>query len=68
MRRFNFQELLEFMVKNDASDLFINIGEPPSVRINGRVHRLQASAVEPSDFELIFDQLASPQKKKEFEE
>lgn len=68
MRRFNFQELLEFMVKNDASDLFINIGEPPSVRINGRVHRLQADAVEPSDFELIFDQLASPQKKKEFED
>lgn len=68
MARFIFQELLDFMVKHDASDLYVNIGEVPSVRINGKLHKLQASPIEPSDMELIFDQVLSPQKKKEFEE
>lgn len=68
MARFIFQDLLDFMVKHDASDLYINIGEVPSVRINGRIHKLQAQPIEPSDMELIFDQILSPQKKHEFEE
>lgn len=67
MARFIFQDLLDFMVKHDASDLYVNIGEVPSVRINGKLHKLQASPIEPSDMELIFDQVLTPEKKKEFE-
>lgn len=55
------------MVKHDASDLYINIGEVPSVRINGRLHKLQTAAIEPSDMEVIFDQILTPGKKQEFE-
>ena len=39
MSRFLFQEMLNYMVKVEASDLFLNSGLPPSVRVHGRALR-----------------------------
>ena len=33
--------LLRFMVEHGASDLFLSVGAPPSVKIHGKVRALQ---------------------------
>ncbi|MFQ5499681.1 MAG: type IV pilus twitching motility protein PilT [Candidatus Zixiibacteriota bacterium] len=48
----SLRELLEQMVKHDASDLHLTVGSPPVVRIDGKLQRLQ------------FDRLTSEQTKK----
>ncbi len=52
MARLIFQDLLEYMVKMDASDLFLNSGLPPSARIHGKVFVAPFPMIEHSDFDL----------------
>ena len=37
----NLRELLEQMVKMNASDLHLTVGSPPVVRVDGKLQRLQ---------------------------
>ena len=41
--------LLDVMVKQDASDLHITVGRPPTVRLNGRLRNLQTKILDPDD-------------------
>jgi len=41
----DFHELLKRMVKERASDLFLKVGSPPSLRIDGRIRFMQAEAL-----------------------
>lgn len=43
----DFQELLKRMVKERASDLFLKVGSPPSLRIDGKIRFMQADALNP---------------------
>ncbi len=43
----DFQELLKRMVKERASDLFLKVGSPPSLRIDGKIRFMQAEALTP---------------------
>ncbi len=43
----DFHELLKRMVKERASDLFLKVGSPPTLRIDGRIRFLQAEAFTP---------------------
>ena len=43
----DFQELLKRMVKERASDLFLKVGSPPSLRIDGKIRFMQADALTP---------------------
>lgn len=67
MARLLFHDLLDYMVKVEASDLYLNAGLPPSVRIHGKVTVTQLQPIEPSDFDAVFEQLLSPDKKHEFD-
>ncbi len=67
MARLLFHDLLDYMVKVEASDLYLNAGIAPSVRIHGKVSVTPLAPIEPSDFDAIFEHLLSPEKKAEFE-
>jgi twitching motility protein PilT len=45
------------MVKARASDLFIKVGSPPSMRIDGRIRFLQAEPIDQDTTKQIFDQI-----------
>jgi twitching motility protein PilT len=54
-----FHEMLRKMVIEKASDLFLKVGSPPSLRIDGSIHFLDTDEVTPQDalevYEIIED-------------
>ncbi len=42
-------KLLHTVVNRKASDLHITVGQPPVIRIDGRLHRLETKVLEPED-------------------
>ena len=50
-----FHEMLRKMVVEKASDLFIKVGSPPSLRIDGAIHFLDTEEVAPQDAQEIFE-------------
>jgi twitching motility protein PilT len=48
-----FHDMLNLMVKERASDLFIKVGSPPTLRIDGKIRFVQAEAVTPEEVEKI---------------
>ena len=54
-----FHEMLRKMVIEKASDLFIKVGSPPSLRIDGMIHFLDTDEITPQDsleiYEIIED-------------
>jgi twitching motility protein PilT len=45
----NFDELLQFAVKNDASDIHLQAQSPPMLRIAGKIRSVDAPALSPDD-------------------
>jgi len=50
-----FHEMLRKMVVERASDLFIKVGGPPSLRIDGLIHFLDTEEVAPQDAQEIYE-------------
>jgi twitching motility protein PilT len=42
-------KLLQFVVGKNASDLHLHVGQPPTVRLHGRLKRLQTKVLTPED-------------------
>src|SRR4029078_3596907 len=42
-------KLLQAVVKEGASDLHITVGQPPVVRLHGRMQKLKTKVLEPAD-------------------
>ena len=42
-------KLLQFVVTKNASDLHLHVGQPPTVRLHGRLKRLQTKVLTPED-------------------
>jgi len=42
-------KLLHTVVKRDASDLHLTVGQPPVLRVHGRLKRLETKVLEPED-------------------
>ena len=66
MSRHFFQELLDYMVKMEASDIYLNAGLPPSIRIHGRVSVAPFEVIDHSDFELMLDHMLTAEQKMQF--
>ena len=59
----NIQELLEVVVKKDASDLHLICGQPPMVRIDGQLLPVTTAPLSPDDSEsLVFELLSTEQR------
>jgi len=61
-------ELLTFSAKNGASDLHLSSGEPPMIRVDGDIKRINLPALEHKDvFEMVYD-IMNDKQRKDFEE
>jgi len=64
----NIKKLLAAMGRLDASDLHIKVGIPPTYRIGGMLHPIEADAVSEDEADHLLDPLLSEVQKKKFEE
>ena len=54
---FSLDSLLEMAVVKDASDLFITVGVPPTIKVHGQFISLDESKLKPEDTEILVKQL-----------
>jgi twitching motility protein PilT len=65
---FNSKVVLQRMVQQNASDLHLKVGRPPSLRVNGDLVSLDMPPLRPEDLRALTEQLMSPKQVKEFSE
>jgi twitching motility protein PilT len=65
---FNFKAILQEMIKQNASDLHLKVGRPPTLRVNGDLTPSQFPAMRPEDLKSLAEQVMTPKQVKEFAE
>ena len=60
--------LLDVMVKQDASDLHITVGRPPTVRLNGRLRNMQTKTLDADDTMALMKSITPEKNQAEFQE
>jgi twitching motility protein PilT len=60
----NINDILRRMVKAKASDLFLKVGSPPAMRIDGRIRFLQAEAVSPDQSKEFLETIFKTKRRK----
>lgn len=68
MSKFKVEQLLEFMVKNNASDIYLTYDSPPRYRIEGITQPAGNYKLSMEDTEDLANQMMDERQKKEFEE
>ena len=63
---FNFKAILQQMIQQNASDLHLKVGRPPTLRINGDLSPLQLPPMRPEDLKSLAEQVMTPKQVKEF--
>ena len=61
-------KLLQTVVNRKASDLHIAVGQPPVLRIDGHLHRLETKVLEPDDTVALMKSIAPERCQKELQE
>jgi len=61
-------KLLHTVVKRKASDLHIAVGQPPVLRLDGRMKRLETKVLEPEDTVSLMKSIAPERSQKELQE
>ena len=64
----DLQELLQYLMEMRGSDLYVKVGTPPHVRIDGRLHPAPFPAVELSESEKLAEEIVPPGRSRELEE
>ncbi|MEW5974018.1 MAG: type IV pilus twitching motility protein PilT [Pseudomonadota bacterium] len=60
----DIETLLAFSVKNGASDLHLSAGEPPMIRVDGDIRRINAPALQHKDVHgMVYDIMNDKQRK-----
>ena len=67
-QQFNFKEILQEMIKQNASDLHLKVGRAPTLRINGDLSPLSLPPLRPEDLKSLAEQVMTPKLVKEFSE
>lgn len=62
----NIQELLHTTIANNASDLHLSKGNPPIIRVDGELQRLDRPVVDNTAMQHVFDTIMTPQQKQLF--
>jgi twitching motility protein PilT len=65
---FNFKAILQQMIQQNASDLHLKVGRPPTLRVNGDLSPLQLPPMRPEDLKSLAEQVMTPKQVKEFAE
>ncbi len=63
----SLRQLLEEMVKMDASDLHLTVGSPPAVRVDGKLVRLQHDVLMPDDTKKLAYSIMNEKQRLKFE-
>jgi twitching motility protein PilT len=61
-------DLLQLVVDENASDLHLNVGVPPVLRIHGRLQHLDAPALQPEDTERLMKSITSEERQQQVRE
>lgn len=61
-------ELLAFSVENNASDLHLSTGTPPSIRVDGDVRKLNIPAFDEKDVNALVYDIMNDRQRKEYEQ
>ena len=61
-------ELLTFSAKNNASDLHISSGEPPMIRVDGDIKRINLPAMDHKEVHAMVYDIMNDKQRKDFEE
>jgi len=62
------EKLLETVVTTKASDLHIAVGQPPVLRVNGRMRKLEAKLLEPDDTTALMKSITPDRCQQELQE
>jgi twitching motility protein PilT len=65
---FNFKAILQQMIQQNASDLHLKVGRPPTLRVNGDLSPLALPPMRPEDLKSLAEQVMTPKQVKEFAE
>src|SRR5688572_400606 len=65
---FNFKAVLQEMIKQNASDLHLKVGRPPTLRVHGDLVASHFPAMRPEDLKSLAEQVMTPKQVKEFAE
>jgi twitching motility protein PilT len=68
VQQFNFKEILQEMIKQNASDLHLKVGRSPTLRVNGDLVPLNLPPLRPEDLKSLAEQVMTPKLVKEFAE
>ena len=61
-------ELLTFSAKNKASDLHLSSGEPPMIRVDGDIRRINVPAMDNTEVRAMVYDIMNDKQRKDFEE
>ena len=64
---YNYKAILQAMVQQNASDLHMKVGRPPTLRIDGDLKALDQPPMKPEDLRSIGEQILPPKQRREFE-
>jgi twitching motility protein PilT len=68
MEALMIDKLLQAVVKQGASDLHITVGQPPVLRLHGRMHKLKTKTLEPDDTMALMKSIAPERCQQELQE
>lgn len=61
------RNLLELMVEKEASDLFLTVGRPPSIKVHGKISPASKTALGPKDARALAYAIMNDRQLKEYE-
>src|SRR5215208_6840391 len=65
---FDYRIVLRQMLEQNASDLHLKVGCPPTLRVNGELHNLAMPPMRSDDMKALAEQIMPPKRQKEFGE
>jgi twitching motility protein PilT len=65
---FDYKGVLQHMIQNNASDLHLKVGRPPTLRVDGHMVSLELPALTQEDLRSLAEQIMAPKNIKEFSE
>src|SRR6476659_8074491 len=65
---FDYKSVLQQMIQNNASDLHLKVGRPPTLRVDGHMAALELPTLRQEDLRSLAEQIMAPKNIKEFSE
>ena len=65
--QYNYKFVLQAMVRENASDLHLKVGRPPTLRVDGDLRPLDLPSLKPEDLRSVGEQILPPKQRREFD-